>query len=63
MSPALAFSPDGRWIIVAVGEGYRTRLLLYTSDGDGPYDPGIDVPGLVSSSPALARPADSGHDR
>jgi hypothetical protein len=62
MSPALAFSPDGRWIIVAVGEGYRTRLLLYTSDGDGPYDPDIDIPGLVPSPPAFARPADSGHD-
>jgi hypothetical protein len=28
MSPAQAFSPDGRWIIVAVGEGNRTRMLL-----------------------------------
>jgi hypothetical protein len=53
MSPALAFSPDGRWIVVAVGEGYRTRLLRYTADGDGPYDPGIEIPGLVSSPPPV----------
>jgi hypothetical protein len=49
VSPALAFSADGRWIVVAVGAGYRTRLLLYTSDGAGPYDPHVDIPGLVSS--------------
>lgn len=51
--PRLAFSPDGKWLVVAVGAGYKTRVLLYTADGDGPYDPRIDVPGLVLS-PALA---------
>jgi hypothetical protein len=58
VSPALAFSPDGRWIIVAAGAGYRTRLLLYTADGNGLYDPHVDIPGLVSSPPlaVVARP-------
>lgn len=48
-SPGLAFSPDGEWLVVAVGAGYKTRLLLYTADGAGPYDPQIEVPGLAGS--------------
>lgn len=46
LQPAdLAFTQDGNWLVVAVNEGDATRLLLYTADGDGPYDPGISVPG------------------
>lgn len=48
-SPALTFSPDGRWLVVAIADGDSTRLLLYTADGDGPYDPGLTVPGPVDS--------------
>lgn len=58
-SPALAFSPDGRWIVVAVGDGYKIRLLLYTAGGDGPFDPGITVPGLVASPPLAMLPVAS----
>lgn len=43
-SPALTFSPDGNWIIVAVNDGDTARLLLYTANGDGPYDPQLSVP-------------------
>jgi len=57
--PALAISPDGRWIVVAVGAGYKTRLLLYTADGDGPFDPHIDIPGLVASPPLAVAPLPS----
>lgn len=46
-APALAFTPDGAWLIVAMGDGDATRLLLYTAGGDGPYDPHLTVPGPV----------------
>lgn len=46
-APALAFTPDGTWLIAAISEGDATRLLLYTADGDGPYDPQVTVPGSV----------------
>jgi hypothetical protein len=39
-----AFSPDGRWLAVAVNDGVQTRILLYDHDLRGPYDPGISVP-------------------
>jgi hypothetical protein len=39
-----AFSPDGRWLAVAVNDGPQTRILLYDHDLRGPYDPGISVP-------------------
>jgi hypothetical protein len=42
--PGAAFSPDGRWLAVAVNDGPRTRILLYDDDLRGPYDPGISVP-------------------
>lgn len=54
--PGLAVTPDGRWIVVAVGDGYKTRLLLYGASGDGPYDPRIDIPGLVASPPLALAP-------
>jgi hypothetical protein len=39
-----AFSPDGRWLAVAVDDGAATRVLLYDHELRGPYDPGISVP-------------------
>jgi hypothetical protein len=39
-----AFSPDGRWLAVALNDGPQTRILLYDHDLRGPYDPGISVP-------------------
>ena len=44
---ALTFTPDGTWLLTAISEGDATRLLLYTADGDGPYDPQLTVPGAV----------------
>lgn len=43
--PALAFTDDGKWLVVAIDEGDATRLLLYTAHGEGPYDPHLAVPG------------------
>lgn len=40
----MAFSPDGRWLAVAVNNGAETRVLLYDHDLRGPYDPRISVP-------------------
>lgn len=43
--PALAFSPDSRWLIVAVPTLIGGRVLLYDRDLHGPYDAGVAIPG------------------
>jgi hypothetical protein len=44
-SASLAFSPDGRWLVVAVNTGSGTTVLLYDQRLDGPLDPGVGVSG------------------
>ena len=46
-APALAFTPDGDYLVVAVSEGQGTKIVVYTADGHGPYDPGVTIPGPV----------------
>lgn len=42
---ALTFSGNGRWLIVSIATKDGTRVLLYTSAGEGPYDTGLTIPG------------------
>lgn len=51
--PAMAFSPDGKWLIVAVSAGDQTRVVVYDDVGNGPHDPNVRVPGNTLF-PALA---------
>jgi hypothetical protein len=53
MSPALAFSPDDRWLVIALDAGTKTRVLAWHPGLARPYET-EPVRALSSSPPALA---------
>jgi hypothetical protein len=52
-TPSLAFSPNSKWLTVALSDGQHTLLLLYTSDGQGPFDSNAVLPGPVTDTAPL----------
>jgi hypothetical protein len=51
----LAFSRDGRWLVIAVNDGHRTRLLLWHDGLARALEPPFDLPGSVQrDTPVLA---------
>lgn len=53
MSPALAFSPDERWLVIALDAGTKTRVLAWHPGLARPYETQpVEAPS--SSPPALA---------
>jgi hypothetical protein len=43
----LAFSPDGRWLVVGLNDGSRTRLLVWRRGWDRPRESAARLPGRV----------------
>jgi len=52
-SVGLAFSADGRWLVVALNEGTHTRLLVWRHGLAHPMEPSVTLPGPVLSSPPV----------
>jgi hypothetical protein len=52
MSPALAFSADGRWLVIALDAGVKSRLLAWRSGLDHPYE-STPISGLVWGAPPI----------
>lgn len=52
MSPALAFSTDGRWLVMALDAGTRTRLVAWRPGLTRPLE-STPVAGPVSGAPAI----------
>lgn len=51
----LAFSRDGRWLVMAVNDGRRTRMLLWRAGLARAVEPPFDLPGAVQrDTPVLA---------
>ncbi len=60
MSPALAFTADGHWLVMALNAGTTTRLLAWRHGLARPYESQA-LPGLVWGPPAiLVLPAHAG---
>jgi hypothetical protein len=51
-SAGLVFSGDGRWLVIALDAGTRTRLLAWRSGVLNPYET-TAIPGLVREPPTL----------
>jgi hypothetical protein len=52
-NPGLAFSPDGRWLAIAIDAGTKTRLLAWRAGGTSEPIETASVPGRNYSSPPL----------
>lgn len=52
MSPGLAFSADGRWLVIALNAGTNTRLLAWQHGLIDPYE-STPVAGFVLGAPAI----------
>jgi hypothetical protein len=52
MSPGLAFSTDGRWLVMALNAGTKTRLLAWRHGLIHPYE-STSIAGLVWGPPAI----------
>ena len=53
-SVGLAFSRDGRWVVIGLDEGDSARLLVWRSGETGPLASSALLPGALFDSPTLA---------
>jgi hypothetical protein len=51
-SPRLAFTPDSRWLVIALNAGPQTRLLAWRSGLADPYE-SKPIPGQTWGPPPL----------
>ena len=52
--PGLVFSPDSRWLVIALNEALRTRLLVWTPGLGQPMQSRAELPGQLALTPPIA---------
>jgi hypothetical protein len=53
-SPAgYAFSADSRWLVIALNEGVRTRLLVWQPGSSKPMQSPAELPGKLATRPPI----------